>query len=72
MDEARDLDSVEGRAESGRRWTSKVDFDGCSEARRTSMGPETEARDFVGPVWMGWWIVVDVEKRKVSVFGLLE
>lgn len=66
MDEARDLDSTEGREESGRRWTSKVDFEGCSEARRTSMGPETEARAFVGPGWMdgwvGWWIVVDVER----------
>lgn len=60
MDEARDLDSVEGREESGRRWTSKVDFEGCSEARRTSMGPETEARDLVGPGWG----MDDIEKRE--------
>lgn len=49
MVEARNLCSVEGREERARRWTSKVDLEGFSEARRTSMGPEMEARDFVGP-----------------------
>src|SRR5882757_1703457 len=43
------LDSVPGSDDSGRTLTSKVALDGCSAAKRTSIGPETEARDCVSP-----------------------
>jgi hypothetical protein len=44
------LDSVPGSDDSGRTLTSTVALDGCSAAKRTSMGPETEARDCVSPL----------------------
>jgi len=49
-DVASALDSVPGNDDSGRTLTSTVAFDGCSAAKRTSMGPETDARDCVSPV----------------------
>ena len=49
-DDARALDSVPGSDDSGRTLTSTVALDGCSATKRTSMGPETEARDCVSPV----------------------
>jgi hypothetical protein len=48
--DARALDSVPGTLESGRRKTSNVAWDGCSAARRTSIGPETDERATVEPV----------------------
>jgi hypothetical protein len=44
------LDSVPGRDDSGRTLTSKVALDDCSAAKRTSIGPDTEARDCVSPL----------------------
>lgn len=46
---ARDFDSVPGVDESGRTVTSKVALEGFSLARRTSIGPEMEARAWVEP-----------------------
>ena len=48
-DVARPLDSVPGSDDNGLTLTSKVALDGCSAARRTSIGPEIEARAFVSP-----------------------
>jgi hypothetical protein len=47
---ARDFDSVAGMLESGRTFTSNVAFDAFSAARRTSIGPDSEARAPVSPV----------------------
>ena len=49
-DVASALDSVPGSDDSGRTLTSTVALDGCSATKRTSMGPEIEARDCVSPV----------------------
>lgn len=49
-DVASALDSVPGSDDSGRTLTSTVALDGCSATKRTSMGPEIEARDCVLPV----------------------
>jgi|SRR5229473_3219049 len=49
-DEASALDSVPGSDDSGRTLTSTVALEGCSAAKRTSMGPEMDARDCVSPV----------------------
>jgi hypothetical protein len=48
--------SVPGMEESGRTVTSTVALEGCSEARRTSRGPERDARALVDPVGglVGW------------------
>jgi hypothetical protein len=46
----RDFDSVPGTFERGRRTTSKAKREGCSAAKRTSIGPDIEARAFVSPV----------------------
>jgi len=43
------LDSVPGTLERGRMSTSNVERDGCSAARRTSIGPDTEAIALVFP-----------------------
>lgn len=48
-----DLDSVEGTLERGRTDTSNVAWDASSAARRTSMGPETDARAAVSPEAFG-------------------
>jgi hypothetical protein len=48
-DAASALDSVPGSDDSGRTLTSNVALDGCSAAKRTSIGPETEARHCVSP-----------------------
>lgn len=50
-DVASALDSVPGSDDSGRTLTSTVALDGCSATKRTSMGPEIEARDCVSPVY---------------------
>jgi hypothetical protein len=44
------FDSVPGTLERGRRSTSNVVREGCSAARRTSIGPETDERAAVEPV----------------------
>ena len=47
---AKDFDSVAGMLESGLTFTSNVAFDAFSAARRTSIGPDSEARAPVSPV----------------------
>lgn len=47
---ARDFNSVAGMLESGLTFTSNVAFDAFSAARRTSIGPDSEARAPVSPV----------------------
>jgi hypothetical protein len=49
MVEERDFASVPERPAIGLTVTSKVARDACSAAKRTSIGPETEARAFVAP-----------------------
>ena len=48
-----DLDSVPEMFETGRTITSNVALDACSDARRTSTGPETDAIDNVSPKQSG-------------------
>ena len=47
---AKDFDSVAGILESGLTFTSNVAFDAFSAARRTSIGPDSEASAPVSPV----------------------
>ena len=49
MVEERDFASVPDRPDNGRTITSNVARDACSTAKRTSTGPETEARTLVSP-----------------------
>jgi len=49
MVEERDFASVPVRPAIGLTVTSKVARDACSAAKRTSIGPETEARALVAP-----------------------
>ena len=49
IEEESDFDSVPGTLVSGRTVTSNVAREACSAAKRTSMGPDTEARAFVCP-----------------------
>ena len=44
-----DFDSVPGTLDNGRSKTSNVAFDGCSALRRTSIGPDTDARALHSP-----------------------
>lgn len=44
MVDARAFDSVPGSVDSGRRLTSRVAREGLSRAKRTSIGPERDAR----------------------------
>ena len=48
---ARALASVAGTLDRGRTETSNVAFEGCSTASLTSIGPESDAKADVSPVW---------------------
>ena len=50
-DVARLFESVPGTLISGRRITSKVAFEGTSEASLTSIGPEMDASATVSPIF---------------------